>query len=61
MENGNVKYYLVYIKDKLINRAMKFRIFWDVAPYILVRVETRFRGAYCLHHQGDNNEGSMHL
>jgi hypothetical protein len=33
---------------------MKFRVFWDVAPCSHVEVYRRFRGAYCLHHQGDN-------
>jgi hypothetical protein len=29
-----------------------FRIvFWDVLPYKMI-VDRRFRGAYCLHHQG---------
>jgi hypothetical protein len=26
--------------------------FWDVAPCILVAVDRRFRGVYCLHHHG---------
>jgi hypothetical protein len=32
---------------------MKFRVFWDVAPCIH-DVQRRFKGAYCLHHQGDS-------
>jgi hypothetical protein len=32
---------------------MKFRVFWDVALCSHVDVERGFRGAYCLHHQGD--------
>jgi len=24
---------------------------WDTAPYSLVEVDRRFRGAYCLHYQ----------
>jgi hypothetical protein len=28
--------------------------FWDIAPYSLVEVDWRFRGAYCLHYQGDD-------
>jgi hypothetical protein len=28
-------------------------VFWDVAPWSLVEVFRRFRGACCLHHQGD--------
>jgi hypothetical protein len=27
----------------------------DVEPCSLVRVDRRFRGAYCLHHQGDSS------
>jgi hypothetical protein len=33
--------------------SMKFRVFWDVLPYSEVDVDQRFRGVYCLHHQGD--------
>jgi hypothetical protein len=32
---------------------IKITAFWDIAPYIL-EVDQRFRGAYCLHHQGDD-------
>jgi hypothetical protein len=28
-------------------------VLWDVAPSSLVDIDPRFRGAYCLHHQGD--------
>jgi hypothetical protein len=28
-------------------------VFWDVAPCGLVEVNRRFRGGYCLHHQGN--------
>jgi hypothetical protein len=31
---------------------MKIKAFWDVVSCSLVRVDRRFRGAYCLHHQG---------
>jgi hypothetical protein len=31
---------------------MKFRVLWDVAPCSHIEVDQRFRGAYCLHHQG---------
>jgi hypothetical protein len=30
-------------------------VFWDVAPCSLVEVYRRFRGVYCLHHQGDHH------
>jgi hypothetical protein len=33
--------------------SMKFRVFWDVAPFSQVDVDQYFRGAYCFHHQGD--------
>jgi hypothetical protein len=32
----------------------KITVFWVVAPCRLVRVYRRFRGLYCLHHQGDS-------
>jgi hypothetical protein len=32
---------------------MKVTVFWDVAPCSLVKIDRRFRAAYCLHHQGD--------
>jgi hypothetical protein len=31
---------------------MKTIAFWDVAPCSLEQIDIRFRGAYCLHHQG---------
>jgi hypothetical protein len=33
--------------------SMKMAVFWVVAPCRLIRVYRRFRGLYCLHHQGD--------
>jgi hypothetical protein len=33
--------------------SMKFRVLWDVVPCSLIVVDRRFRGVYCLHHQGD--------
>jgi hypothetical protein len=33
---------------------LKFRVFCDVAPCSHVEVGRRFRGAYCLHHHGDD-------
>jgi hypothetical protein len=33
--------------------VLKFRVFWDVAPCSEIDVDRRFRGAYCLHYQGD--------
>jgi hypothetical protein len=43
--------------------SMKFRVFLDELPCSQVD-DRRFRGAYCLHHQGDDGPddgGSMHL
>jgi hypothetical protein len=37
---------------------MKMRPFWDVAPCSLIEIDRRFRDAYCLHHQG-NNDASL--
>jgi hypothetical protein len=38
----------------LLNRfSLKIRAFWNIAPYSL-RVDRRFRSAYCLH-QGDQS------
>jgi hypothetical protein len=33
--------------------SMKTAAFWDIVPCSLVVVDRRFRGAYYLHHQGD--------
>jgi hypothetical protein len=32
---------------------VKFRVFWDILPCSQTDVDRRFRGACCLHHQGD--------
>jgi hypothetical protein len=34
--------------------------FWDIAPCGLVEADRRFRGAYCLHHQ-DDDDGRTNL
>jgi hypothetical protein len=38
-------------------------VFWNTAPCSLVGVDRRFRGAYFIHHQGDDPDdgGSTHL
>jgi hypothetical protein len=43
--------------------GVKIAVFWDVAPYSLVEIYRRFRGVYCLFHQGDDDDdgGSKHL
>jgi hypothetical protein len=33
----------------------KMTVFWDVAPRSLAEIDGRFRGAYCLRHQGDEH------
>jgi hypothetical protein len=37
---------------RCIDVTVKMAAFWVVAPCRLVRVYQRFRGLYCLHHQG---------
>jgi hypothetical protein len=34
-------------------------VFWDVVPCSLVKVDRRFRGAYCLHHEGDEGRENL--
>jgi hypothetical protein len=34
---------------------MKIAAFWDIASCSLVEVDRSFRGAYCLHHQGNDD------
>jgi hypothetical protein len=64
---------LIYDRSKNISlqitKNSKIRAFWDVAPCSLVGADRRFRGAYCLYHQGDDwcsthhpdDGGSTHL
>jgi hypothetical protein len=33
-------------------------VLWDVEPCSFVEIDWRFRGAYCLHHQGDEWTGN---
>jgi hypothetical protein len=37
-----------------LNFSVKMRVFWDIASCSLAGVHQRFRGAYCVHHQGDD-------
>jgi hypothetical protein len=40
---------------------MKMAVFWDVALCSLAETYQCFRGAYCLHHHGnEDNGGSKH-
>jgi hypothetical protein len=52
--------YLIVRVHVLTEAIMKMMAFWGIALCGLVEVNRRFRGAYCLHHQGDDG-GSMHL
>jgi hypothetical protein len=43
---------LIHVRFQVLTAAsMKIRAFWDIAQCNLVRVDRRFTGAYCLHHQ----------
>jgi hypothetical protein len=35
----------------------KLTILWNVQPYSIVETDRRFRGAYCLHHHDDPDNG----
>jgi hypothetical protein len=37
----------------------KVTVFRDVAPCSLLEIDRSFRGAYCLHHQGDESHESI--
>jgi hypothetical protein len=43
-----------HLEMRNMRKILKFRVFWDVAPCSLIGVDQRFRGVYCLHHQGDH-------
>jgi hypothetical protein len=55
-------YILKYVREilnvnslvRLHLNVMKMAVFWVVAPYSLVEVYRRFRGACCIHHEGDD-------
>jgi hypothetical protein len=53
-------YHMNCVRFQVLTAAsMMFRIvFWDVLPCKVI-VDRRFRGAYCLHHQGSNSEHHM--
>jgi hypothetical protein len=40
--------------DDDLDCYLKFGVFWDVAPCSHVEDDQRFRGSYCLHHQGES-------
>jgi hypothetical protein len=39
---------------RLLSLSMDMAVFWDVATCSLVEIDRRFKGAYCLHQQGDD-------
>jgi hypothetical protein len=41
-------------EEEEVRWLQKFIVFWDVKPCSHVEVDQRFRGAYCLHHQGNS-------
>jgi hypothetical protein len=41
------------VRFEVLTASMKMAVFWVVAQCSLVEVDRRFRGAYRLHHQGD--------
>jgi hypothetical protein len=46
------------------SNTVKMAIFWVVAPCSVIEVYRRFRGACCLHHQGNHcpdDGGRMYL
>jgi hypothetical protein len=57
-------FYLTVFKNRfswMVSRIpSKMTVFCDVAPWRLVEVYPRFRGAFCFHHRPDDG-GSKHL
>jgi hypothetical protein len=51
---GDCNKVLKYVAFQVLTAAsMKMIAFTEIALCSLVEVDRRFRGAYCLHHQGD--------
>jgi hypothetical protein len=52
------KFYNFYSSPSMISVVKQRKVtlyvtvLWDVSSYSLVEINQRFRGAYCLHHQG---------
>jgi hypothetical protein len=44
----------VLVRIQVLTAARVMTVFWHVVPCSLVEIDRRFRGAYCLHHQGDD-------
>jgi hypothetical protein len=41
--------------------CLEMTVFWDIAPYNIIEVGRRLRGAYYVSYQGDDDGGSQHL
>jgi hypothetical protein len=41
--------------------SMMMAVFWVVEPCSLIEVYRRFKGAFCLHHQGDDEEALVNM
>jgi len=54
---------LRYVRFLVLTAAsMEFKVFCEVTPYRHLEVDRRFRGVYCLHLQGNPDDGgSTHL
>jgi hypothetical protein len=46
-------------RNKLYHWLKKMGVFWDVVPCNLAESDRRFRGAYCLYHQGGRRRENM--
>jgi hypothetical protein len=42
--------------EKKTKEKLKTRAFCDISPFSFVGVDRSFRGAYCLHPQGDDHQ-----
>jgi hypothetical protein len=38
---------------------IQMTVFWDIASCGVIEVDRRFRGVYCLHHQGYSDDGGI--
>jgi hypothetical protein len=47
------------LKSSEIKYLLKMTVFWDVAQFTLVETDRRFRGDYCLYHQGDPDDADI--
>jgi hypothetical protein len=57
--DSEAKYTCVRVQVIMAVSMEMGRAFWDMAPCSLVRLDRRFRDAYCPHHQGDDPDGAV--